>query len=87
MVAILLDALAYKRLASSGRKTPVKGIVISVVAGLLMGWFYSFVAQAMGKIDPVDARSWKPGKLSPYTAIVLFSAGLLALEFPLEHAS
>src|SRR5512137_3219606 len=50
MVAIVLDGLAYKRLASGGQKTPTKGIVISVVAGLLMGWFYSFVAQAMGKI-------------------------------------
>ncbi|MCX6916669.1 MAG: hypothetical protein NT167_27105, partial [Verrucomicrobia bacterium] len=47
MLAIVLDALAYKKLASTGQKTPVKGIVISVAAGLLMGWFYSFVAQAM----------------------------------------
>ena len=69
MIAILLDALAYKRLAGSGRKTPVKGIVISVAAGLLMGWFYSFVAQSMGKIDP-SSQVLEAGKLSPYTAIV-----------------
>jgi glucose uptake protein len=77
MFAILLDALAYKRLAAAGQKTPVKGIVISIAAGLLMGWFYSFVAQAMGKIDPAT-YALEAGKLSPYTAIVLFSAGLLA---------
>jgi glucose uptake protein len=77
MFAILLDALAYKRLAAAGQKTPVKGIVISIAAGLLMGWFYSFVAQAMGKIDPAT-HALEAGKLSPYTAIVLFSAGLLA---------
>ena len=41
MVAIILDALAYKRLSSSGTKTPVKGTVISVVAGVLMGLFCS----------------------------------------------
>ena len=80
MVAIILDALAYKRLASSGQKTPVKGMILSVAAGLLMGWFYSFVAQAMGRIEPVT-KALEPGKLSPYTAIVLFSAGVLASNF------
>lgn len=80
MVAILLDALAYRRLASGERKAPVRGIVISVVAGLLMGFFYSFVAGAMGKIDPTT-QALEPGKLSPYTAVVAFSAGLLASNF------
>jgi glucose uptake protein len=79
-VAIVLDGLAYKRLASGGQKTPTKGIVISVAAGWLMGWFYSFVAQAMGEIDPVT-KTLTAGKLSPYTAIVLFSAGLLLSNF------
>ena len=80
MLAIVLDALAYKKLASTGQKTPVKGMVISVAAGLLMGWFYSFVAQAMGHIDPAT-HVMEAGKLSPYSAIVLFSAGLLASNF------
>ena len=80
LVAIILDALAYKRLASGGKKTPVKGIVISVVAGLLMGFFYSYVADSMGKIDP-DTKLIEAGKLSPYTAVVLFSAGLLLSNF------
>ncbi len=80
MVAILLDAVAYKRLASGDRKTPVKGIVLSVVAGLLMGWFYSFVAGAVGDIDP-SSRLPEAGKLTAYTAIVLFSAGVLVSNF------
>ncbi len=80
MVAIILDALAYKRLASSGQKAPVKGIVISVAAGLLMGFFYKYVAQAMGAIDPAT-KALEAGKLSPYTAIVLFSLGLLLSNF------
>ena len=45
-----------------------------------MGWFYSFVAQAMGRIDPAT-KVLEAGKLSPYTAIVLFSAGLLLSNF------
>jgi glucose uptake protein len=80
VVAIVLDALAYRRLAAAGRKAPVKGIVVSVAAGLLMGWFYSFVAQAMGTFDPATG-TLEAGKLSPYSAIVLFSAGVLASNF------
>ncbi len=80
LVAIVLDALAYRRLAAAGRKAPAAGIVISVAAGLLMGWFYSFVAQAMGAIDPAT-RALEAGKLSPYTAVVIFSAGVLASNF------
>jgi glucose uptake protein len=80
LVAIILDALAYERLFRGNRKTPAKGIMLSVAAGLLMGFFYSFVAQAMGKIDPAT-KDLEAGKLSPYTAIVLFSAGLLVSNF------
>lgn len=80
LIAIMLDALAYRRLAAGARRTPVKGLVISVAAGLLMGWFYSFVAQSMGRIDPVT-KVLEAGKLSPYTAVVLFSVGLLASNF------
>ena len=80
MVAIILDAVAYKRLASGGQKAPVKGIVISIAAGLLMGWFYSFVAKSWGTIDPAT-KALEAGKLSPYTSIVMFSAGLLLSNF------
>jgi glucose uptake protein len=80
MIAIILDAVAYKRLATGNQKTSSLGIVLSIVAGLLMGWFYSFVAQSMGAIDP-KSQVLEAAKLSPYTAIVLFSAGLLASNF------
>ena len=80
VVAVVLDALAYKKLASAGKKMPAKGLVLSIVAGVLMGWFYSFVAQSMGAIDGTT-HTLEGGKLSPYTALVLFSAGLLASNF------
>jgi len=80
VTAIVLDALAYRRLAAAGSRTPMKGIVLSVLAGLLMGWFYSFVAQAMAGIDAAT-HVLQGGKLSPYSAIVLFSAGLLVSNF------
>ena len=78
-IAIVLDALAYKRLSHSGT-APMKGIALAIVAGLLMGFFYKYVAQAMSGIDAAT-RALEPGKLSPYTAIVLFSSGVLLSSF------
>jgi glucose uptake protein len=82
MIAIILDAIAYRRLSSGAQKTPLKGIVISIAAGVLMGFFYKYVAQAMGRIDTVaGVATVEAGKLSPYTAVVLFSVGLLLSNF------
>ena len=73
VVAILLSAAAYRRLPSQGARTSGKGIALSVVAGLLMGYFYRFVAASMS----TDFRNLEPGKLGPYAAVVVFSLGLL----------
>jgi len=76
-LAIILDAIAYRRLASRGQKTTAKGIVISIAAGLLMGFFYRFVAASMSS----DFANLQAGKLSPYTAVVVFSSGLFLSNF------
>jgi len=80
MIAIILDALAYRRLASASSQLLTRGIVLSVVAGVLMGGFYSFVAQSIGTLD-VTTQALEPGKLSPYTALVFFSLGLFLSNF------
>jgi glucose uptake protein len=77
VLAILLSAAAYRRLPSQGGRTSGKGIAISVVAGLLMGYFYRFVAASMS----TDFRNLEAGKLGPYTAVVVFSVGLLLSSF------
>jgi glucose uptake protein len=77
VVAIIVDALAYKRL-STGSSATVKGIVLSIVAGLLMGFFFSFVVGSMGT---ASIAYTDPGKLSPYSAVVVFSLGLLLSNF------
>jgi glucose uptake protein len=79
MIAIILDAIAYARLAKGAQRAPIKGIVTSIAAGLLMGFFYSFVAQSIG-YDPAT-KTLAAGKLTPYTAIVMFSLGLLLSNF------
>jgi glucose uptake protein len=77
VLAIVLSAMAYSKLPSQGQRTMGKGIMVSVAAGLLMGFFYRFVAASMS----TDFITLEPGKLSPYTAIVMFSVGLLASNF------
>ncbi len=77
MVAIILDALAYKNILKKQEKTPVKGIVISLLAGIAMGFFYKYVAQSMSS----DFVTPEIGKLTPYTALVVFSVGILISNF------
>lgn len=77
LVALISDALAYKRLPSVGQKTPTKGFIISIMAGITMGFFYRFVAASMS----VNFIDLEPGKLGPYTAIVVFSLGLVLSNF------
>ena len=80
--AIVLDALAYKRLSGPNSRASAKGILLSIAAGALMGFFYKFVAQSMGRIEARgEILFLEAGKLSPYTAVVLFSAGVLLSNF------
>jgi glucose uptake protein len=72
--AIVLDAIAYRRLPGQTASNTTLGLVLSVVCGLLMGFFYRFVAAAMAR----DFTAMEPGKVGPYTAMVLFAAGMLA---------
>ncbi|MFA5326484.1 MAG: GRP family sugar transporter [Prolixibacteraceae bacterium] len=76
-LAIVLDAVAYKRKASQNQKVPTKGIVLAVSGGVLMALFYRFVASSMA----IDFRNPEPGLLSPYTAVVVFSIGVLVSNF------
>jgi len=77
VAAIILDALAYRKHSSGNKKTPAKGIMISVLAGLLMAWFFRFVASAIAT-DPVNPE---PGKLTPYAAFFFFVIGIVVSNF------
>ena len=79
--AIILDAMAYRRLPGQ-TKGGVKGLVLSVLCGITMGFFYKFVANSMA----TDSVNMEAGKLSPFTAMVFFSLGILLSNFILNTA-
>ncbi len=74
-VAIVLDALAYRKISSASATT--KGIVISVAAGMLMGFFFRFVAASMS----ADFANPEQGLLTPYAAVFVFSIGVFLSSF------
>jgi glucose uptake protein len=77
--AMIMSALAHKRLPQSGARNPLRGVVFSVVAGALMGFFYP---QLMRAISPrFNSEPIVPGMLTPYVALVFFGAGVLASNF------
>lgn len=76
-LAILLNAYAYRRTASQNQGVSSKGLILSVVAGVLMGYFYKYVSQSMFP----DFSMPEAGKLSPYTAVFFFSIGIFLSNF------
>ena len=77
VAAIVVDALAYQKLPAGGQKTIGKGLILSVIAGVAMGFFYRFVAASMS----ADFVHPEAGKMTPYTAVVIFSVGLFLSSF------
>jgi glucose uptake protein len=75
MVAIVLDAAAYRSREAEAKATPTRGIVLSLVAGVLMGCFYPFVARAMTG-TPIEPA---PG---PYAVAYFFALGVLISTVP-----
>jgi glucose uptake protein len=72
-LAIVLDAVIYKRLPDDGDKAMGKGLAISIVCGISMGFFYPLVAASMFN----DFSNPEPGLMTPYSAGVVFGVGLL----------
>jgi glucose uptake protein len=77
VLAILLNANAYRKMQSGQGSVSTKGLVLSVVAGIMMGYFYKYVAASMFP----DFNIPEAGKLSPYTAVFFFAIGVLLSNF------
>jgi glucose uptake protein len=71
--AIFLDALAYRR-REANNIVSTRGVILSIVSGLLMGTFYPFVAKsALG-----------PHSLGPYAVAFVFSIGVVVCSIPVN---
>lgn len=77
LIAIIVDAIAYKRLQTGGKEGIAKGLILSIVAGISLGFFYRFVADSM----VTNYYTPEVGLLTPYTALVVFSLGLFISNF------
>lgn len=74
VVAIICDSMAY-RAREAGRPTSVRGIVISLLCGVLMGSFYPLVSKSMS-ID---------GAPGPYATCFFFVCGVALCALPVNY--
>jgi len=76
--AIVINAIAYGKMNKATGKASGKGIMLALGGGLLMSFFYRFIAASM---DLNDFYSPEAGKMTPYTAVFIFSLGILVSNF------
>jgi glucose uptake protein len=75
ILAIILDAFAYNKVEKT--HSSAKGISIAILCGILMGFFYRFVAKgvSLNFINP------EPGLMTPYSAVFIFAIGVVISNF------
>lgn len=77
IVAIILSMKAYQRLASEQKKASLKGILLSIFAGLLIAFFYGLVVNSLSN----EFVAGGTGSLTPYTAVFFFAVGVFISTF------
>jgi glucose uptake protein len=73
--AMIMSAAAYSKLPAASGRQRAKGLVFSVIAGCLMGFFYP---QLQRSISPnFNTAPIESGYLTPYTSLFFFAIGLV----------
>jgi glucose uptake protein len=72
IAAIFLSMLSYRRLASEKKKPTTKGIMLSVLAGLLIAFFYGLVVKSLDNTYVTGGT----GTLTPFSGVFFFSVGV-----------
>jgi len=75
VVAIVLDALAYRRRDPEKQSVSARGIWISIACGVLMGSFYPLVTKAVTG----------SGSLGPYSVAFFFAIGTALCALPVNY--
>lgn len=78
VIAIICNGLAAGKNQQKETGNNKKGIVLAAIAGILMSFFYRFVAAAM---DLDHFESPTPGMATPYTAFFIFAIGIFLSNF------
>ena len=101
MAAIILDAMAYRRLPGHTSGGGAKGLVLSVLCGVLMSLFYFLVARSIAQVEiqtpegpqlaavtaqSLQAGTLQSGKMTALTANVVFAIGILLSSFAFNIA-
>jgi len=77
--AMIMSALAHRRLPKAGARNPLRGLIFSVLAGCIMGLFYP---QLMRAVSPgFNSAPILPGRLTPYVALLFFGLGVVVSNF------
>lgn len=79
LLAMMVSALAYRKLPHGRAGKWGKGIAFSVIAGCLMGFFYPELLRSTSA--DFNTLPIRPGYLTPYTALFFFSVGLVVSNF------
>lgn len=77
VVAMTVNAFAAAKVSKSKGSTPAKGLALSVAGGVIMGFFYRFVAASM-TLDFVHPDA---GRVTPYSGVFIFSIGVFLSNF------
>jgi glucose uptake protein len=92
-IAIILDAKAYRKLGGPASNGGTKGLVLAVLCGILMSLFYFLVKESIGKVELPGGKlvdvtaanlqlgAIQTGKMTAYTANVVFAFGILLSSF------
>ena len=76
-IAIVINAIAYRRMNTHQVVSAKKGIIISIIGGVIMSFFYRFVAESLVG----DFETPEELKLTPYSAVFIFSLGVFISNF------
>jgi glucose uptake protein len=75
VLAIVLNAAAYRRREVEKKTLSVRGIVVSIACGVLMGISYPFIVKAITGA----------GALGPYAVSFVFAVGIAACTVPVNY--
>jgi glucose uptake protein len=76
-LAMICTAVAHRKVSVVKNTSGIKGIIIAIASGILMGFFYRFVVGSMAH----NSYTPEPGLMTAYSASFIFSVGIFISNF------